>query len=162
MSHHRQTSDTGLHHNEGMAHKPHKMCRFVRGFFNLAKTFNLGVEPRMDLGHTEPSIRLSPAGLVNLLFPHPVQTRRVRHTDHIHRFFTVVFGSSSAQTPNPTPEEKRFRVSVLSRCFLPTTEPAPVIQERLLSLVRHGIHKIFCRRICRLKKQAVTGFCSIK
>lgn len=32
-----------------------------------------GVEPRMDLGQTEPSIRLSPAASANLLSRHPAQ-----------------------------------------------------------------------------------------
>lgn len=123
--------------------KTHEMCRLVSGFFDLAGPLILGVEPRMDFGHTEPSIRLSPAGLANPLFQHPVRTRKARHNKPHPRIFTVVF-AAAPQTPETHTGGKTLQGERIIAVF--SSEPWSQLQQcrnipyRWLNM---RFHKIF-------------------
>lgn len=100
--------------------KTHEVCRLVSGFFDLAGAFDFrrraanGFWPYRALNTFIPQ-----QGWRTLFFNIRFERGKLVITDHIHGFFTVVFAAAPPRHQNPTPEEKRFRVSVLSRCFLP-------------------------------------------
>ncbi len=142
--------------------KTHKMRGFTGCTLNLAGAFTLGVEPRMDFGQTEPSIRLRQGTSESLPVQYPHQRQQVHITRHIHRLFTVVFCRFTAQDQKPRPLEKRFIVSVLSRCFCHTTEPAPAATEYRGWSAQRGFHKVLGITIRRQPDKCVARLCSIK
>ncbi|CAD5779674.1 Uncharacterised protein [Escherichia coli] len=140
--------------------KTHEMCRLVGRFFDLAGAFDFrrraanGFWPYRALNTFIPQ-----QGWRTLFFDIRFERGKLVITDHIHGFFTVVFGGSTTQTPEPHTGGKAFQREGIVTMFtsLPGRQffQAGNIANRRLHM---RLHKIFSGRIRGLKKQAVSGF----
>jgi hypothetical protein len=79
----------------------------------------LGVDPRIDLGQTDPSIRLSPESWRALFLNILVKGRQLVITRHIDGFFTVVFCSFTTEAPETAPIRETLHTERVVPVLLP-------------------------------------------
>ncbi|CTT56049.1 Uncharacterised protein [Escherichia coli] len=80
--------------------KTHEMCRLVSGFFDLAGAFDFRRRAANGFWPHRPLNTLIPQqGWRALFFDIRLERGKFVIADHVHGFFTVVFGGSAAQAP---------------------------------------------------------------